>query len=95
MHINLINILIILADEPRIESPRKPVVEEPINPVVSHTREQVIQLCHEALTILYNQNADFSNRLTINRTIPDSYFNTNQEGIEFFSILSFLIFSFV
>jgi len=55
------------------------VFEEPIKPVVSHTREQVIQLCHEALTILYNQNNDFSNRSIINRTIPDSYFNFDQE----------------
>jgi hypothetical protein len=40
----------------------------------------VIQLCHQAITILYNQNTDFSDRSTINRTIPDSYFNSNQEG---------------
>lgn len=70
----------ILVDEPRIESPRKSTIEESIKPVVSHTREQVIHLCHEAITILYNQNTDFSNRSTINQTIPDYYFNLNQEG---------------
>jgi len=55
------------------------VVEEPIKPVVSHTREQVIDLCHKAITILYNQNTDFSNRSAINQTIPESYFNSDQE----------------
>lgn len=72
----------ISVDDPRIESPRKVINEESIKPVVSHTREQVIHLCHEAIRILYNQNTDFSNRSTINRTIPDSYFNSNQEGNE-------------
>ncbi|CAF4302830.1 unnamed protein product, partial [Rotaria sp. Silwood2] len=62
-----------------IEEPTKPVSETPIKSVVSHTREQVIQLCHEALIILYNQNNDFSNRSTIKRTIPDSYFNYEQQ----------------
>ncbi|CAF4952303.1 unnamed protein product [Rotaria sp. Silwood1] len=62
-----------------IEESTKTINEEPIKPVVSHTREQVIQLCHEALIILYNQNNDFSDRLTINRTIPDSYFNYEQQ----------------
>ncbi|CAF4257601.1 unnamed protein product, partial [Rotaria sordida] len=38
-------------DEPRIESPRKIIIEE-----------QVIELCHEALKILFDQNKDFSNR---------------------------------
>jgi hypothetical protein len=82
ININLIDFLfsIISVDEPRIESPRKPVIEEPIKPVVAHTREQVIQLCHEAIRILYNQNTDFSDRSAINRTIPDFYFNSNQEG---------------
>ncbi|CAF0959170.1 unnamed protein product [Rotaria sordida] len=55
------------------------ISEVPIKPVVSHTREQVIQLCHEAISILYNQNNDFSDRSTINRTIPDSYFNYEQQ----------------
>jgi hypothetical protein len=55
------------------------VVEEPIKPVVSHTREQVIDLCHKAITILYNQNTDFSNRSAINQIIPESYFNSDQE----------------
>ncbi|CAF3704350.1 unnamed protein product [Rotaria sp. Silwood1] len=62
-----------------IEESTKTINEEPIKPIVSHTREQVIQLCHEALIILYNQNNDFSDRLTINRTIPDSYFNYEQQ----------------
>ncbi|CAF3754296.1 unnamed protein product [Rotaria socialis] len=63
---------------PEIEHPIRPVNEGPIQPVVSHTREQVIKLCHEAITILYNQNNDFSNRSLINQTIPDSYYNFHQ-----------------
>ena len=71
---------ICLADEPRVESPRKLIIEEPIKPIVSHNREQVIQLCHQAIRILYNQNTDFADRATINRTIPESYFIENQSG---------------
>ena len=70
---------IFLADETSVDSPRRSIVE-PLKPVVSHTREQVLQLSHDALNTLYNQNTDFSTRSTINRTIPDSYFNTDQEG---------------
>ncbi|UJR32051.1 hypothetical protein I4U23_019518 [Adineta vaga] len=62
-------------------SPRV-VVEEPIKPVVPHTREEVTHLCHEALTILYNQNTDFSDKSNINRRVPESYYNINQSGNE-------------
>lgn len=58
----------------------KLIIERPIKPVVTHTHEQVIRLCHEALDILYNQNEDFSVRSSINRTIPESYFNYQQQG---------------
>ena len=63
-----------LVDEPRVESPRKVPVEESIKPVVSHTRDQVLQLSHDALTILFNQNETFADRTRINRTIPESFF---------------------
>ena len=45
---------------------------------MSHSREQVTELCRQTLTILYEQNTDFSNRATINRTIPSTFFETNQ-----------------
>ncbi|CAF4813601.1 unnamed protein product, partial [Rotaria sp. Silwood1] len=61
-------------DEPRIESPRKIFIEEQVKLFVPHSREQVIQLCHESLRILFDQNTDFSNRSTIKCQIPNSYF---------------------
>ncbi len=73
--------MIILVDEPRVESPRKPIIEEPVKPLVPHTREQVIQLCDQAIKILFDQNTDFSNRSTIQCEIPNSYFIDNQQGI--------------
>ncbi|CAF2731180.1 unnamed protein product, partial [Rotaria sp. Silwood2] len=66
-------------DEPRIESPRKIVIEEQVKSFVPHTREQVIELCHEALRILFDQNTDFSNRSAIKCQIPNSYFTYDQQ----------------
>jgi hypothetical protein len=75
--------VIILADERRVESPRKLVIEEPIKPFVPHTFEQVTQLSRDALKILFDQNTDFSNRENIRAKIPNSYFTSNQQGISF------------
>ena len=86
-------ICLILADGSADERPKEPVIEEPLKPVVSHTREQVLRLSHEALNILYNQNTDFSSRPSINRTIPDSYFSTDQEGKHHFRLLLSLHYS--
>ncbi|CAF1641715.1 unnamed protein product, partial [Adineta ricciae] len=69
-------------DEPPISPSPRVSIEEPIKPVVSHTREEVTQLCHQALMVLYEQNSDFSDRSTINRTVPDSYFESNQSGTD-------------
>ncbi len=82
-------ILKILADEPRVESPRKLFIEEPIKPFVPHTSEEVIQLCHQAIELLFDQNTDFSNRLTIKCKIPNSYFTYGQQGIFYISSLIF------
>ena len=75
-----------LADEPRVESPRKIIIEEVVKPFVPHTHEQVIQLSHQAIRILFDQNSDFSNLSTIQCQIPNSYFTYDQQGI--FSIPS-------
>ncbi len=69
-----------------MESPRKPIIEEPVKPLVPHTREQVIQLCDQAIKILLDQNTDFSNRSTIQCKIPDSYFTDNQQGMSSISL---------
>ena len=73
---------IFLADEPRVESPRKITIEEPVKPIVSHTRDQVLRLTHEAVVILYNQNEGFSDRTKIDRTIPESFFQDQEQGSE-------------
>ncbi|CAF0776016.1 unnamed protein product, partial [Didymodactylos carnosus] len=67
------------ADEPRIESPRKPAVEEQIKPVVPHTLEDVNDICKRAMTILFQQNRDFSDPSKINKTIPDDYFQISEQ----------------
>ncbi|CAF1165406.1 unnamed protein product [Rotaria sordida] len=67
------------SDEPRIESPRKIIIEEQVKLLVPHTREQVIELCHEALKILFDQNKDFSNRSAIKCQIPNSYFKYDEQ----------------
>ncbi|CAF0746161.1 unnamed protein product [Adineta ricciae] len=66
-------------NEPRIESPRKIVVEEPVQIYVPHTREQVIDLCHKAMEILYDQNTDFSDREAIQCYIPVEYLTSGQQ----------------
>ncbi|CAF0725174.1 unnamed protein product [Adineta steineri] len=66
-------------NEPRVESPRKIVIEEPVKLFVPHTREQVTQLCHQAIDILFDQNKDFSDRLTIKSKIPNDYFTYDQQ----------------
>ncbi len=81
---------IILADERRIESPRKSVIEEPVQLFVPHTREQVIQLSDQAIKILFDQNADFSNRSTIKCKIPNSYFTYDQQGTSLISSSIFI-----
>ena len=46
-----------------------------------HTREQVIDLCHKAMEILYDQNTDFSDRETIQCYIPVEYLTSGQQGM--------------
>ncbi|CAF3690177.1 unnamed protein product [Adineta steineri] len=72
-------------DGSQIDNSARLAIDIPVKPVVPHTCEQVSQLCHEALTILYNYNTDFSDRSSIDRAIPASYFaidfssNQNEE----------------
>ena len=68
------------ADGAQLESPRKSPVDEPEKLIVSHTREQVVQLCHNAVRILFDQNEDFSDRAKIDRTISQSYFDARESG---------------
>ena len=58
-------------------------MEEPVKLLVPHSNEQVIELSHQALKILFDQNKNFSNRSAIQCRIPNSYFTYDEQGIFF------------